>query len=1032
MPKKARIMILFFLLAILDTSTLAKTTNQVFLTNNKDIKPKILVLHSYHYGFTWSDKISRGIQSVFANDAGKVELLFEFMDTRRIHDENYFKQLKELYRVKYANRPIDVIICSDDHALNFVLGLGHDLFDETPIVFCSVSGYKPSMRAGRQFTGLLESVDIKATLDVALRLHPRTKEVVVITDMTRTGKALKFKAEKIFKDYEKRVKFRYINDLTIDQLKDQVSSLSQDTIVFLFIFGKDKAGRVFSHEHNLRIFRKHCHVPIYSVWEFYLGNGILGGMLTSGELEGKMAGELAMQILHGEKAADIPLKTSPTQYMFDYEQLKRFGVKESSLPKNTKIIKKPFSFFSKYKHLIFSVAFVIALLLITVMTLVGNISKRKQAEEALRKSEKKYRELVQNANSVILRVNTEGKITFFNEYGQRFLGFEENEIIGKPVVGTIVPEQDSAGQDLGSMFQQLIQDPERYRNNENENIRKNGERIWVAWANKAICDESGKIVEILSIGNDITERKNATEALQESEEKYRNILENIAEGYFELDIAGNLTFFNSSLPKITGHTEEELKGLSYKEYTNPETADKMFHVFNKIFETGKPTGIVDFEINLKDGRTITIDLTAAPIKDSDGQISGFRGLMRDVSERKKTEKERQKLEKKLQQAQKMKAIGTLAGGVAHDLNNVLSGIVSYPELILMDLPDDSPIRDSIKTIQESGKKAAAIVEDLLTLARRGVSTREIVNLNDITSEYLISPEFEKLKNFHPSVEVETRLDSSLLNISGSWVHLSKTVMNLVSNAAESMSEGGTLRLSTENRYIDQPISGYDDVNEGDYVVLTVSDTGVGIAAEEINRIFEPFYTKKVMGRSGTGLGMAVVWGTVKDHKGYIHVESKLGEGTSFKLYFPITRKEKAGEENSKELADYMGNKETILVVDDVREQRKIASKILSQLGYSVRLASSGEEAVKLMKNEAVDLIVLDMIMPPGIDGLETYERIVSIHPNQKAIIASGFSETERVKKAQQLGAGSYVRKPYTIERIGMAVKAELEKDKRAA
>jgi CheY-like chemotaxis protein len=247
-----------------------------------------------------------------------------------------------------------------------------------------------------------------------------------------------------------------------------------------------------------------------------------------------------------------------------------------------------------------------------------------------------------------------------------------------------------------------------------------------------------------------------------------------------------------------------------------------------------------------------------------------------------------------------------------------------------------------------------------------------------------------------------------------------------------MAEGGTIRLSTKNYYMDQPIGGYDDVVEGDYVVLTITDHGVGIAAEEINRIFEPFYTKKVMGRSGTGLGMAVVWGTVQDHNGYIHVESELKKGTTFKLYFPITRTEKATNQKSIEISDYKGNGESILVVDDVSEQRKLASKILSKLGYSVKSASSGEEAVNFIRNETPDLIVLDMIMSPGIDGLETYERIISTHPNQKAIIASGFSETNRVKKAQQLGAGTYVRKPYTIEKIGMAVKAELEKEKKAA
>ncbi len=257
-------------------------------------------------------------------------------------------------------------------------------------------------------------------------------------------------------------------------------------------------------------------------------------------------------------------------------------------------------------------------------------------------------------------------------------------------------------------------------------------------------------------------------------------------------------------------------------------------------------------------------------------------------------------------------------------------------------------------------------------------------------------------------------------------------MNLVSNAAEAMPEGGKMLISTENLYIDRPISGYDDIEEGDYIVLTVSDTGIGIADEEIERIFEPFYTKKTMGRSGTGLGMAVVWGTVKDHKGYINVDSNLGEGTTFKLYFPMTRKQRVEDQHSKKSIDFRGKGESILVVDDIKEQREIASKILLQLGYSVKTVESGEEAVKLLKNKKVDLIVLDMIMPPGIDGLETYKRIISLNPKQRAIIASGFSETMRVKKAQQLGAGKYIKKPYTIEKIGLAIKAEIRNDKKAA
>lgn len=526
----------------------------------------------------------------------------------------------------------------------------------------------------------------------------------------------------------------------------------------------------------------------------------------------------------------------------------------------------------------------------------------------------------------------------------------------------------------------------------------------------------------------IIELRRAETALKNNETLLRATLESTADGILAVGAGGQVLSRNRRfgemwhIPEeiLNTNSDEKLINCVLSQLENPQI---FLAKVKKLYKSQRN----DFDIlEFKNERVF--ERYSEPLM-VDGNIAGRVWSFRDVTDRKKAQKERDRLLSQLQQAQKMEAIGTLAGGVAHDLNNILSGIVSYPELLLMDLPAESPMRDSIKTIHESGKKAAAIVQDLLTLARRGVSTSEVVNLNDIISEYLMSPEFNKLETFHPLVEIKVRLDSSLLNIKGSPVHLSKTVMNLVSNAAEAMPEGGTINLRTENRYIDKPISGYDDINEGDYVLFTVSDHGVGIAVEEIHKIFEPFYSKKVMGRSGTGLGMAVVWGAVKDHKGYIQVESEPNKGTSINIFIPITRKEKAGDQKSKQLADLKGNGESILVVDDVKEQREIASKILSQLGYSVTVAKSGEDAVKLMGNETADLIVLDMIMPPGIDGLETYERIISRHPNQKAIIVSGFSETKRVKKTLELGAGTYVRKPYTIEAIGTAVRAELEKEK---
>ncbi|MCP4654238.1 MAG: response regulator [bacterium] len=402
-------------------------------------------------------------------------------------------------------------------------------------------------------------------------------------------------------------------------------------------------------------------------------------------------------------------------------------------------------------------------------------------------------------------------------------------------------------------------------------------------------------------------------------------------------------------------------------------------------------------------------------------------LRAEIAERKRAEKEKLRLESQLHRAQRMEAVGNLAGGVAHDLNNVLCGLVGVPDLLLLSLPEDSPLINSVVTIKRSGEKAAAIVQDLLTLGRRGVATMEVVNLNRIVSDYLDSQEWESLRRDHPGVRVSSFLDPSLLNLLGSSVHLSNAVMNLVAHAAGSMPGGGEIRISTRNEYVDRPTDGYDEVEEGDYVTLSVSDEGAGIPAEYVERIFEPFFTKRIMGRSGSGLGMAVVWGAVKDHGGYIDVQSLEGRGATIKLYFPATRRELSMDHAGLSLEDLAGSGESILIVDDVEEQRETAAQMLKMLGYSVVTVASGEEAVEYMARHDVDLLVLDMIMDPGIDGLETYRRIVQMHPGQKAIITSGFSETERVKAARELGAGQYVKKPYDLERIGLAIRRELGK-----
>lgn len=508
-------------------------------------------------------------------------------------------------------------------------------------------------------------------------------------------------------------------------------------------------------------------------------------------------------------------------------------------------------------------------------------------------------------------------------------------------------------------------------------------------------------------------------------ENYRTLFETAPDGVVVLDARGNIVDCNQSHELLVGLRRNEMAGKHATAFFSESSQAQYTKNLPELQRTGYAEGEV--ELVHKDGSRIPIWRKEKAIYNESNVWVGSIVYNRDISELKRAEKEKMQLQSQLQRAEKMQAIGTMAGGVAHDLNNVLAGLVSYPELILMDLPQDSQLKEPIQAIHKSGLKAAAIAQDLLTMARRGVAVTNVMNLNTVVSEYLMSPEYENLKKFHPQVKIELDLKKELMNIMGSPVHLSKVVMNLVSNAAEAMPDGGHIRIRTENRYVESPIRGYDHVKEGDFVRLIVSDEGFGIPAQDVDRIFEPFYTKKVMGRSGTGLGMAVVWGTIKDHHGYIDVESIEGNGTTFTLYFPITRKPMQQDNSLISIETYMGSGESILVIDDIKEQREIASDLLAKLDYKVSCASSGEEGLAYLENSHADLLVLDMIMDPGIDGLETYQQILKKHPHQKAIIASGFSETERVAQAQKLGAGTYIRKPYELEKIGMAVRNELDK-----
>ncbi|MGA7678058.1 MAG: PAS domain S-box protein [Dehalococcoidia bacterium] len=630
-----------------------------------------------------------------------------------------------------------------------------------------------------------------------------------------------------------------------------------------------------------------------------------------------------------------------------------------------------------------------------------NVTERKQTEEALRQSEERYRTVLEQMEESYYEVDITGNFTFFNDAMCRQLGYSREELIGMSY-RTITPPESV--KKVFSIYNQVYRTGEPFKSVPLERIRKDGTRLSIESSVFPLRNDRGEITGFRGIARDVTERMQMIEALRRSEERYRTVLEQMEEAYYEIDLAGNFTFFNEAMCRQLGYSREELLGMNYSVYTPKNDVQRMYKIFNQVYRTGKPITGVPISRIRKDGIQIFAEISTFPLQNEQGKIIGFRGIVHDITERKQAEEEKKQMEQKAQLASRLACVGELASGVAHEINNPLTGVIGYAHLLLdrRDIPRD--IRHDLEIINEGAQRVAGIVRKLLTFAGQQKPERKLANINEIISTTLDLRAYE-LASSNIKVAFQPARDLPMAIVDPG--QLQQVFLNLIINAETEMKLAhGKGKLSIKTEHIDNTIR------------ISFKDNGPGIAKENLEKIFNPFFTTREVGQ-GTGLGLNLCHGIITEHKGRIWAESRLGRGATFFVELPIVTEDIQSvllEPPAKEPERV--TKAKILVIDDEPLVRQLVSRVLSEEGHEVEAVANAEDALKRIKSKRYSRILLDIKMP-GMGGINLYKQFQEIAPSLKKRVVfvtgdvMGKHTTDFLAKTK----APYITKPFNAEQL---------------
>jgi PAS domain S-box-containing protein len=687
---------------------------------------RVLVLQSYHKGFTWTDSVQRGLEETFASADRGVEVAVEYMDLKRHEADQIADRLAHVYSFKYARWIPDLVVACDDDAVGFALERKDALFADTPLVFCglNVDDYDPAMLAGRpQVTGVVERLDFSSTIELILELQPEVRHIAFITDRTTSGEANRRIIEALAPVYADRAEFIFFDQgdgLTGEELLADLAALEPDTAVYFLDFARDSNGAYHPPDVILPRISRASPVPVYTYAQLYFGHGVLGGKLLSGEVHGLSTAGQALRVLAGADPAALPvLVESSNRFMFDDRQLRRFGIPESALPEGSIVAFGPTSFLERHRvAILWSAAGVAALLVMVALLLINTLARRKM-EKRLQASEELYRRLVQDARAIVVEFDAQGRMTFMNDYGLDFFGYRAEEIQGRHPTGVITPAVDSMGRDLDCIVDLLAQDPEGMAVLESENMTRNGRRVRVSWSNRALRDESGELRGFVSVGHDVTDRHEAEALVRESEARYRLLADNVTDMLWVTDECFGFSYVSPAVERILGYTPEEFLLLAPEDYIHPDSYPLVHEAMlsrQRLERRGRGddrTRTWELKYRPKGGGIIWVETTTTAVREEDGSFLGLIGVTRDITARKLAELELRESERRYASIFENAPVGIYQcteGGRLLAVNPAFAHMLGYdsPQDVLERV--ENLATDVYETSEERARLVATLIE----------------------------------------------------------------------------------------------------------------------------------------------------------------------------------------------------------------------------------------------------------------------------------------------------------------------------------